>query len=53
LNKINENKKYDVIILAVAHNCFKNIDLFKIKNEKSVVFDVKSFFDKKDIDDRL
>jgi len=35
------SKKYDSIILAVAHNQFLQLDLERLKNEKSVVYDVK------------
>lgn len=48
-----QNKKYDVIVLAVAHDIFKNLDLKKIKKEKSAVYDVKSFFKKSQIDMHL
>ncbi len=35
------SEKFDAIVLGVAHNEFKNLDLQKMKNETSVVFDVK------------
>jgi UDP-N-acetyl-D-galactosamine dehydrogenase len=38
------NKKFDAIVLTVAHAAFKELDLRSLKNEKSVVYDVKSFF---------
>ena len=34
---------YDVIILAVAHNEFKTLNLEKFKNDKSIVYDIKGF----------
>lgn len=34
-------EKFDAIVLAVAHNQFKSLDLQSIKKEKSVVYDVK------------
>jgi UDP-N-acetyl-D-glucosamine/UDP-N-acetyl-D-galactosamine dehydrogenase len=47
-------KKYDAIVLAVAHNAFKEINLSKIKaNNNSVVYDIKSFYDKKLVTKRL
>mgnify|MGYP001317025555 CR=1 FL=1 len=46
-------KKYEVIVLTVAHQAFLEIDLSKIRNEKSVVFDVKSFLPLSQIDARL
>ena len=44
-----ETLKYDAIVLAVAHNEFKTLDLRSIDN--SVVFDIKSIID--DVDGRL
>ena len=47
------NEKYDGIIIAVAHECFKKLDIKNIiklcKNNK-VIFDLKSIFDKKHTD---
>lgn len=50
INLIDEvySKKYDAIVLAVAHKEFKNIDILKLKNEKSVVYDIKNFLAIKD-----
>ena len=46
--------KYDGIILAVSHEVFKKIDLAELKkNEKSVVYDIKGFFDRGKITKRL
>jgi len=42
------NKKYDAIVLAVSHKEFKNIDILKLKNKKSVVYDIKNFLAIKD-----
>jgi UDP-N-acetyl-D-glucosamine/UDP-N-acetyl-D-galactosamine dehydrogenase len=44
VNQLKEN--YDAIILTVAHKEFIGFDLKKYTAEKSVVFDVKSFFPK-------
>lgn len=52
-NEIPVNKKYDAIILAVAHNDFKSIDITTLKNSNAVVYDVKGFFDRKMVDGRL
>ena len=53
--KTNESlDKYHAIILAVPHNCFKDIDFENLKAQKnSVIFDVKSFLDRKIVDGRL
>ena len=48
------NKKYDAIVLAVAHDIFHEIDLSQIKtDEESIVYDIKSFFSKTKISKRL
>jgi UDP-N-acetyl-D-galactosamine dehydrogenase len=45
---------YDVIILAVSHNEFKNIDIFKLKKySNSIVYDSKAFLDRNIVDARL
>ena len=45
--------EYDAIILAVPHREFKDMDLDALKAEKSVVFDVKAFYEKDKSDGRL
>jgi UDP-N-acetyl-D-galactosamine dehydrogenase len=56
----NENlkiKNYDAVILAVAHNEFKELEErikeTKEKNNNLVVYDIKGFFDKNLVDGRL
>ncbi len=46
---------FDVVILAVAHDSFKNLSLRSLLNDdkKGVVYDVKGVVDRKDIDGRL
>ncbi len=39
--------KYDAIIIAVKHKIFKNIKFNKITNKDCIIYDVKSFYDKK------
>ncbi len=46
-------KKYDVVVLAVAHNQFLTIDYKDILNKKYVLYDVKSVLPKKLITLRL
>ena len=49
-----ENLKFDGIILAVSHDLFKKIKLDKIKSsKKSVVYDVKGFFNSDLVTKRL
>ena len=42
------SKKYDVIVLAVSHKEFKNIDIIQLKNKEGVVYDIKNFLAIKD-----
>ena len=45
---------YDAIILAVGHDKFKDINLGEIKSSsKTVIFDIKSFFPKQMVTERL
>lgn len=44
---------YDAIILAVSHREFLNMNLDKLRSDKGVIFDVKSFFPKENVDARL
>ncbi|MDT0556012.1 nucleotide sugar dehydrogenase [Patiriisocius hiemis] len=44
---------YDAIILAVAHDLFKDFKISNYTSEKAVVFDVKAFLDTNLIDGRL
>ncbi len=47
-------KQYDLIILAVSHKEFREIDFSKLKkNEQSIIYDIKSFLDKDIADKRL
>jgi UDP-N-acetyl-D-galactosamine dehydrogenase len=45
--------KYDAVILAVAHEKFKKIDVEILLKKKHVVFDVKGFLERDIIDGRL
>ena len=46
-------KQYDAIILAVAHNEFKKLDISNISNGNSVVYDVKGMLSEEVIDGKL
>ena len=50
VKKLPDDKKYDAIVLAVAHDQFKDLDINSLKKENSIVYDVKNLFskDKKD-----
>ena len=42
------DKRYDAVVLAVSHKDFREIDVLKLKKEKSVVYDIKNFLEIKD-----
>ena len=44
---------YDAIVLAVSHDLFRDFEIEKHKAYQCVVFDVKSFFPKDQVDGRL
>lgn len=52
VNKL-PNNKYDAIVLAVAHNEFKKLDIISLKKEGAVVYDVKGVLSKKVVDKSL
>lgn len=39
--------KYDAVVLCVAHQAFKNLNLKQLCSEKGFVYDIKGFFQKK------
>ena len=53
----NPNKgKYDVVILAVAHNIFKNLKIDKVKSfckDNHIIYDVKHIYNSNIVDGRL
>jgi UDP-N-acetyl-D-galactosamine dehydrogenase len=55
LNEIDivNREQYNAIILAVSHKEFKDLDITKMKARDCIVYDVKGFLDKKEIDARL
>ncbi len=51
---IKQLEKYEVIILAVSHDCFLGIDYQKLKNgNDAIIYDIKSVLDREIIDGRL
>lgn len=48
-----DGRRYDAIILAVAHNEYKNLDIKKLLSENAVVFDTKAIIDRDLVDGRL
>jgi len=43
-------KRFDAIVLAVAHKEFKELDLESLKKEKAIVYDVKNFLSSEIVD---
>jgi len=44
---------YNAVVLAVSHNEFHKIDFKEISKKNTIIYDIKSFLDKKLIDKRL
>lgn len=53
LNEMPTEAKYDGILLAVAHNEFRSIDISKWTKSPSVVYDIKSILPITEVDNRL
>ena len=53
VDEIGDMSQYSAIILAVAHNQFKELNFNEIKSHGAVVYDVKSILPKELIDGRL
>lgn len=52
-DKLPEGKKFDAVIMAVAHNQFKELDIKKLTIDDGVIYDVKGILDSGIIDGRL
>ena len=48
-----KDRKYDAVLLAVAHNEFKDIDILALCKENTVIYDIKSILPLELIDARL
>lgn len=53
LKELNGAKNFDAIILAVAHDQFKDLDLLQLCKQTKVIYDVKGFLPKGIADGRL
>ena len=47
IKSLSEKNNYDILIIAVSHKVFLDLDIDKFLHDKSVVFDVKGIFPKK------
>lgn len=52
-NSLSEGEKFDTVILAVAHNQFKEINVKDLVVGNGVIYDVKGILDRNIIDGRL
>ena len=52
-NSLSMDKKYDAIILAVSHEQFANTNWRNFLNNNGIIYDVKGFLDKNQVDGRL
>ena len=52
-NNSQQTTNYGAVILAVAHDKFHNIDIKFLKENGSIIFDIKGFFDRNLVDARL
>jgi len=46
-------KSYDAVVLAVAHDEFKKMDIPGFKNKSGIIYDIKAIVDKSLVDGRL
>jgi len=53
ISELNKTKKYQAVLLAVAHDEFKEIDFEKYYNDGAVIFDAKAVVDRKWVVGRL
>ncbi|MFC0317899.1 MULTISPECIES: nucleotide sugar dehydrogenase [Olivibacter] len=52
-SKLIPNKKYGAILLTVAHDEFRRLNIIKLKEKNAIVFDSKAFLDRAIVDCRL
>ena len=53
LKNVDPEKKYEVIVLAVAHDEFKKFDFRKCKESGTIIYDAKNFVDRDIVNARL
>ena len=53
INELEDGELYDTVVLAVAHDAFKQLDILKLCNTQRVIYDVKSILPKELADARL
>ena len=53
LNTLDESRKYDVVILGVAHSDYLKLNIKSLVKDNGVVYDVKGILGRDVIDGRL
>lgn len=53
INKLDASKKYDAVILGVAHKEFMSLDINSLLSDNAVVYDVKGILPREIVDGRL
>ncbi len=53
ISEIDPERKYQAIVVCVAHDEFKQFDFFKYKKDNAVIFDAKAFLNRDLVDSRL
>ena len=53
VNTLPAEEKYDVVILAVSHKEFLNLDIKSLLNDNGLIYDVKGFLPRNMVDGRL
>lgn len=48
-----KSKAYDAVVLAVAHNEFKKMDITSLKKDPGIIYDIKAIVDKSIVNGRL
>ena len=51
--QINNSKKYEAVVVTVAHKDFVDFNFKRYKEEEAVIFDTKSFINREFVDGRL
>jgi UDP-N-acetyl-D-glucosamine/UDP-N-acetyl-D-galactosamine dehydrogenase len=50
---LKNHEAYNAVVLAVSHDKFHDLDMGKFKEDRTVVFDIKGFLPKEQVDGRL
>ena len=51
--QLSAHEAYDAVVLAVAHDRFKDFDIKKLKKQNTIIYDVKGVLPLEIVDERL